>query len=480
MLFNSYEFIFLFLPFALIGYNFLLSGKSSSRALIFLSICSLFFYGWWNPKYLLLILASITINYFFSLLISRWNTTKKTVLTAGIAFNLILLGYFKYADFFLSSISIVTNTEFGALGIILPLAISFFTFQQIAYLVDSYKGNCHDRKFSDYLLFVCFFPQLIAGPIVHHSELLPQLRIEHIKHQRALKLSKGLTLFAIGLAKKVLIADSLAPYATSAFNTPSELIDFSTAWTGTLAYTLQLYFDFSGYSDMAIGLGLMFGVYLPINFNSPYKAASIIDFWRRWHITLSTFLRDYLYIPLGGNQKGPLRRHTNLLITMLLGGLWHGASSTFVAWGGLHGILLITNHFWRHVTGFAAKGRFPDNLFTRFSFTALTFFCIANSWVLFRAESLEQAGIFYNAMYNLEDIAHQNWSNVIGTLALLSFSVLSLPNSQEIMNLTKTTPNRPRLISWKKNRAWGLLTGILLITSIMKLNTFSAFLYFQF
>jgi D-alanyl-lipoteichoic acid acyltransferase DltB (MBOAT superfamily) len=428
----------------------------------------------------LLILVSITINYLFSKALSRWDLVKKVILATGVTFNLALLGYFKYADFFLNSLNHIANTEFSALGIILPLAISFFTFQQIAYLVDSYKGNCHDRKFSDYLLFVCFFPQLIAGPIVHHSELLPQLRIDQIKNDRGLKFSKGLTLFSIGLAKKVIIADALAPYAATAFGTSSALIDFTTAWIGTLAYTLQLYFDFSGYSDMAIGLGLMFGVYLPINFNSPYKALSVIDFWRRWHITLSNFLRDYLYIPLGGNKKGPLRRHTNLLMTMMLGGLWHGASWTFVAWGGLHGCFLIINHFWRHLTSQHKPDQAPDSLVTRLTCRTITFFCIANSWVLFRSDSLEQAGVFYSAMYNLENIAHQHWSNVIGVLAILSLSVFFLPNSQEIMSLTKTAENRPRLFSWKNNSAWGVLTGALLITSIMKLNTFSAFLYFQF
>jgi alginate O-acetyltransferase complex protein AlgI len=333
MLFNSYTFIFIFLPITLLVF-FSIGGKGHHRiAIAWLVAASLFFYGWWNPAYLSLILGSILFNYAVGVALSNLQAqssashlTKKIILSFGILVNLFLLAYFKYANFFVDNLNSLSGSNFHLQTIILPLAISFFTFQQITYLVDAYKGETREYNFLHYCLFVTFFPQLIAGPIVHHREMLPQFvknTIYKFNHQH---LAIGLTIFFIGLFKKVVLADGVAVYATPVFEAAEQgvMLTFFEAWAGALAYTFQLYFDFSGYSDMAIGIARMFGIRLPLNFNSPYKSVNIIEFWRRWHITLSRFLRDYLYIPLGGNRKGKFRRYINLMITMLLGGLWHG------------------------------------------------------------------------------------------------------------------------------------------------------------
>ncbi|MDH5777937.1 MAG: MBOAT family protein, partial [Gammaproteobacteria bacterium] len=349
MLFNSYEFILVFLPAVLWAYYQLGKTAIPQLSIALLIGASLFFYAWWNPAYLTLLVASMLINYAFGIALSR--KPKRLYLTLGVTINLVALGYYKYSNFFIDNLNVIANTNFHLEQVILPLAISFFTFQQIAFLVDAYKNEAHEYQFLDYCLFVSFFPQLIAGPIVHHKEMMPQFQSFPAKNINYENLSTGLAIFIIGLAKKVLIADNLAPYANETFAAAGNgvSLSFLEAWKGAFAYTFQLYFDFSGYSDMAIGLALMFGIRLPINFNSPYKATNIIEFWRCWHMTLSRFLRDYIYFPLGGNRHGQIRRYTNLLITMLLGGLWHGAAWTFVFWGFLHGIFLAVNHAWHAI-----------------------------------------------------------------------------------------------------------------------------------
>lgn len=318
-----------------------------------LILSSLFFYGWWNPAYLSLILFSMLFNYAFGTILSNGEKPKirKYLLWVGVTTNLGFLGYFKYANFFVDQLNWAANSNFHLEKIILPLAISFFTFQQIAFLVDSYRHETKEFNFLQYCLFVTFFPQLIAGPIVHHKEMMPQFASNQVYKVNYKSLAIGLIIFTIGLFKKVILADGVAIYATPIFaEAEAEIaITLFSAWGGALAYTLQLYFDFSGYSDMAIGIAFMFGIKLPINFNSPYKSQSIIEFWRRWHITLSRFLRDYLYITLGGSKKGNVRRYVNLFITMLLGGIWHGAGWTFIIWGMLHGTYLMINHAWRKV-----------------------------------------------------------------------------------------------------------------------------------
>jgi D-alanyl-lipoteichoic acid acyltransferase DltB (MBOAT superfamily) len=347
MLFNSYEFILVFLPLTAAAFFLTARLLGKEAALGVLVAASLVYYGWWRWSYLPLLVASIVANFVVGRFLEpgdddRSRPYRKTVMVVGIACNLGLLGYFKYANFFIDNLAELTGAAPRNFEIILPLAISFFTFQQVAYLVDAHRGETKEHSFLHYCLFVTFFPQLIAGPIVHHKEMLPQFSRDETYSVRAEMVAVGLSVFVIGLFKKVVLADSLASYASPlfAFADSGGAPSFLHAWGGALAYTFQLYFDFSGYSDMAMGIAFMFGIRLPLNFDSPYKASNIIDFWRRWHISLSRFLRDYLYFPLGGNRRGKGRRYANLLITMLLGGLWHGAGWTFVIWGVNAGVNL--------------------------------------------------------------------------------------------------------------------------------------------
>ncbi|MDP3840780.1 MAG: MBOAT family O-acyltransferase, partial [Methylococcales bacterium] len=349
MIFNSYVFIFAFLPVVILGF-YGLGRFSHHLASLWLAAASLFFYGWWDARFVGLLLASIAFNYGAGYMIGHSLADKarraKLLLICAIVINLILLGYFKYANFFVENLNALTGSAITMAKVFLPLGISFFTFTQIAFLVDTYQGKVREYNFVHYTLFVTYFPHLIAGPVLHHKEMMPQFGKRETCRVNWDNIAIGLTIFILGLAKKVLLADSFGNYATPIFNAVSAgghpmLFE---AWFGALAYSLQLYFDFSGYSDMAIGLSLMFNVRLPINFNSPYKSLSIIEFWRCWHMTLSRFLRDYLYIPMGGSRDGKIKRYVNLLITMLLGCLWHGAGWTYVIWGGLHGVYLVINH----------------------------------------------------------------------------------------------------------------------------------------
>jgi len=338
MLFNSYEFLFGFVPIVLLGAHFLAGRGQQRLGVAWLVGMSLFFYGWWNPAFLGLIVGSVVFNFLVGSYLARHRLARGARLTllGGILVNLGAIGYFKYAGFLVSAAGHAIGTNWETSGIVLPLAISFFTFQQIAYLIDAYRGETEEDDLLNYFLFVTFFPQLIAGPIVHHREMLPQFLRRGATRLRPNHLAVGITIFAIGLFKKVIIADGMAGYATPVFAAADRgfALTFPEAWSGVLAYSFQIYFDFSGYSDMAIGLARLLGIRLPINFFSPYKADSIIEFWRRWHISLSRFLRDYLYIPLGGGRAGVPARYRNILITMLLGGLWHGAGWTFIVWGG--------------------------------------------------------------------------------------------------------------------------------------------------
>jgi len=531
MLFNSYEFIFFFLPLTLLGY-FLVAKAGRETAILWLVLASLFFYSWWNPNYLILILVSMITNFLFGKVLIRNhqgcnNRQGNFWLLVGICFNLALLGYFKYANFFVDNVNFLLDTDLYLSEIILPLAISFFTFQQITYLVDAHKGITEEYKFTHYALFVTFFPQLIAGPIVHHREMLPQFM-----HKNALKpyitnISIGLTIFAIGLFKKTVLADGIAQYATPVFDAAEngQILTFFEAWGGALAYTFQLYFDFSGYSDMAIGIARLFGIKLPINFHSPYKAISIVEFWRRWHITLSRFLRDYLYIPLGGSRQGKIQRYRNLVLTMLLGGLWHGAGWTFVMWGGLHGVYLAINHAWMHITSkWQVHKRFIP--VTKLLSWVLTFNAVVVGWVFFRANSFEAAILILQGMLGYHGIAipsaiasmlanrmDEVWlvlesagmATYIGggtqfiytwlwIVALLPI-VLLLPNTQEIMSriepainlykaneqneltLFKKIQNR---ICWQPNIRWAASIGLLGTFGILAMTRISEFLYFQF
>jgi alginate O-acetyltransferase complex protein AlgI len=409
MLFNSYSFIFLFLPITFAGMFWL--GKYSPRlAALWLGLASLTFYAVWDARFVLLLLTSIAFNYGAGYWIglrraSDVNRQAKYSLIAAIAVNLTLLGYFKYTNFFIASANQFFDAYIPALDIILPLGISFFTFTQIAFLVDVYRGIAREASLIHYLLFVTYFPHLIAGPVLHHKQMMPQFANPATYRINTEHIAIGLTIFVLGLSKKILIADNLAEYATPIFNAASngQVLMLFEAWIGALAYTLQLYFDFSGYSEMAIGLSLMFNVHLPLNFDSPYKAVNIIDFWRRWHMTLSAFLRDYLYFPLGGNRKGPVRRYANLMATMLLGGLWHGAGWTFIVWGGLHGLYLIINHGWRELK--VRLGWGDGGSLARLASGALTFLAVVIAWVFFRADKFTTASSILSSMAGLNGMS---------------------------------------------------------------------------
>lgn len=434
MLFNSYGFIFIFLPVALAGYYLL--GRYSLAPVIWLAIASLIFYwigdSWqFNMKFVLLLVLSIAFNYTIGwLLISGRlrSTLRFKVLTAGVAGDLLALGYFKYAGFLGENLNAVFSTDFSS-KVLLPVGISFYTFTQIAFLVDAYRGKVSHYALPHYALFVAYFPHLIAGPILHHRDMIPQFERAEAKRPNPHLILCGLIIFAIGLFKKTCLADGIQPLVAQAFGptTPT----FDQAWIGALAYTFQLYFDFSGYSDMAIGISLMFGIFLPINFNSPYKAVDIIDFWRRWHMTLSLFLRDYLYIPLGGNRRGIRLRYVNLMITMVLGGLWHGAAWTFLAWGALHGIYLCAAHAWnRFVPATPARFGAIAHRVSVFS----TFILVVIAWVLFRADSMGQAASVLSKMASPARLT-------LGATEMLHFAALALyaaivwlaPNTQAVM-----------------------------------------------
>ena len=387
MVFSSLEFIYLFLPVTLAGFLLLRHFESERGIIAWLIGASLFFYGWWNPWYLVLLIGSVLVNYGLHRLLIR--DKNPWVLGLGIAGNLLVLGYYKYADFFVSNVNALTGLDFAFAGVALPLAISFFTFQQISFLYDTYRGELVECDFPRYALFIVFFPQLIAGPIVLQKDTIPQFTMPVFKNRLGVNLSVGLTLFVIGLFKKIVLADGVVPYVSTVFGLAetTEGVPVEAAWIGAFAYTFQIYFDFSGYCDMALGVARVFGIRLPINFNSPYKSRSIIEFWRRWHITLSRFLRDYLYIPLGGSRHGAGRRHLNLMATMALGGLWHGASWTFVVWGGLHGLYLTVNHTWSRYWGASSRPDWLPAWLSRGLAQSLTLLAVIVAWVFFRAES---------------------------------------------------------------------------------------------
>lgn len=432
MLFNSFIFIFAFLPITFVIYFYLNKKRLTEASKAFLVFASLFFYSWWNIAYLPIILVSMLINYVFGVSLSKKSehqrVDKKILLTFGIIANVALLGYFKYADFFIENINFVVNGHIPLLQLTLPLAISFFTFQQIAYLVDSYRGETEEYDFLNYANFVTFFPQLIAGPIVHHSEMMPQFAKNKNKVKNYNNIALGLFIFSIGLFKKAVIADSFAVWATAGFDTATSLNIFE-AWTTSLSYTFQLYFDFSGYTDMAIGAALLFNIKLPINFNSPYKATSIQDFWRRWHITLSRFLRDYVYIPLGGNRNGEFRTYNNLLATFIIGGIWHGAGWTFVFWGLLHGLALVIQRVWKQ---FGLK---MNTFFAWF----ITFNFVNIAWVFFRAKEWEDAVKVLSSMFNfhsMEEAIHfDKIFNNVGIVAHFIHTELMIMDNQSLLNL---------------------------------------------
>ena len=434
MLFTSGLFLFCFLPLTFALFFALAKLAGARTAAAWLGLASFFFYGYWAPTFLLLLFGSIAFNYWGGVLIyrARGTSSARMRLTLWVVIDLLLLGYFKYYNFFAETLSAVA-LPVPVLNVVLPIGISFFTFTQIAFLVDVYHGKVNDFRPVHYALFVTYFPHLIAGPILHHSEMMPQFADRETYRPRLRTIALGIAFLLIGMSKKVLFADSVSGFADTAFGAAAGgPVGTLQAWEGALAYTLQIYYDFSGYSDMAIGISLLFGIRLPINFNSPYKSLSISDFWRRWHMTLSRFLRDYLYIALGGNRRGPTRRYANLFTTMLLGGLWHGAAWTFVIWGALHGAYLIINHGWRLVAGTAAWAQ--SRLAKGFAWL-LTMLAVVVGWVFFRAESVGEALAMLRAMAGgaaTQASATDSLSNWL-ILILLSAIAVLLPNSQDFV-----------------------------------------------
>jgi alginate O-acetyltransferase complex protein AlgI len=491
MLFNSYGFIFLYLPLVLLGF-FWLARIGHAYSAAWLAAASVFFYGYWNPAYVGLLLISVACNYTFGMWIARAHARgsakrAKRLLVAAITADLLLLGYYKYANFFLANLNSTAGSHLSLGEIILPLGISFFTFTQIAFLVDTWQGKVKEYSFIHYLLFVTYFPHLIAGPILHHAEMMPQFALRTNYRVDWENIASGLLLFTVGLCKKTLWADSFAPFANAIFGgvQRGEVPTIYEAWCGALAYTMQIYFDFSGYTDMALGAALMFNIRLPINFDSPYKATSIIEFWRTWHMTLSRFLRDYLYIPLGGNRKGEPRRYANLMATMLLGGLWHGAGWTFVCWGGLHGIYLTLNHWWRELLPEAAVGWIPARM-RGLAGGGITFLMVVLAWVFFRSLDITHALTMIKAMLGIQarpipfaDVVHGQLLVITDLrgreLALLLVSALAwvwlLPNSTRVRfvqgNLVLTL-------------AQAIATVCFLYLAIDRFGSYSPFLYFQF
>jgi len=485
MLFNSYEFIFVFLPLSFFIYFFLNKRSLYREAKLFLVAASLFFYSWWNIVYLPLIIVSMLFNYMIGTTLSKDKKiifSKKEILIFGIVINVLLLGYFKYYDFFIENVNFITGANFSLLHLALPLAISFFTFQQIAYLVDSYKGETKEYNFLNYAVFVTFFPQLIAGPIVHHKEMMPQFDDDGNKRTDYKNIALGITIFALGLFKKVAIADTLSVYAINGFDHATEL-KLIEAWVTSFAYTFQLYFDFSGYTDMAIGAALIFNIKLPANFNSPYKAKDIQDFWRRWHMTLSRFLRDYIYIPLGGSKNGELNTYKNLFATFLIGGIWHGAGWTFIIWGAMHGVAMIIHRVWQKI-GFRLN-----------SFIAwfVTFNFINFTWIFFRAKDFDSAVKVITGMFGLNGVVlpysiGERFSflsefgiqfnrimkdiNANNELLLILFviGIISFFGKNSFEWVSSFKPKRVNLIA----------VSFLFSLAILKLNQISEFLYFNF
>ncbi len=504
MLFNSYAFIFAFLPVCLIGY--LLLGRVGGHwPVIWLGAMSLVFYAVSGPALVWLLATSIVFNFVAGRLIVEARKPAalipaRSVAVLAVAANLGALGYYKYAGFFLSNVSYAFGLPSSTWNVVLPIGISFYTFTQIAFLVDCYVGRVSKTGFPEYVLFVSYFPHLIAGPILHHAEMIPQFNKPNAATFSYQNISAGAAIFIVGLAKKILLADGLAPYADMVFNSTSGL-SFADAWFGAMAYALQLYFDFSGYCDMAIGISRMFNIELPLNFYSPYRAASIVDFWRRWHMTLSRFLRDYLYIPLGGNRSGRSRRYVNLMITMVLGGLWHGAEWTFIAWGAVHGGYLLVNHAFRSSA--------PRWLAALFGIQAIgivvTFLCVVVAWVFFRAPTMEAALHILRSMagfgtaWNITAPQLVNERYFAFTLLIVSLVVVfALPNVQQIFRLPfhplanseakqggypTLEPNSEhidRLRAFIGSAPGAVSLGILFGASVLLFFRTTRFLYFQF
>jgi alginate O-acetyltransferase complex protein AlgI len=468
MIFSSDLFLFAFLPVALIGV--VIARRLMGAHLYWVVAASLFFYAYWKPIYLPLIVLSILINYVIGRALER--NRSRQLLTIGVVGNLAALGWFKYANFVEENIEWLAGADIGLPDIVLPLAISFFTFQQISYLVDAQRGESHSHNFIQYAAFVSFFPQLIAGPILQQKQTMQEFAGPRAFHITADGLSWGLMIFIAGMAKKLLLADPMGTVASPLFDAAlQQPLGMEQAWTAALAYSFQLYFDFSGYSDMAIGLGLMLSIRLPVNFNSPYRATNIADFWRRWHMTLSGFLRDYLYLPLGGNRKGPSRTYVNLLIVMVLGGIWHGAGWTFIIWGALHGTYLLLHRAFRDLAGSVLPDAGPFRRLVICLSWALTMLFVIIAWVVFRAENMQAAANIWQGMAGLTDAGEIKADTFLSGWRWTAFATLTafcllLPNLPQVAGLVEQGG------SWR--RWWAALYQPHIIGTLAAIALFAA------
>lgn len=481
MLFNSFEFMFGFLPLVLAGYFVLGRCGRPQFAVLFLLCVSVWFYAAWNLAYLPILAVSVASNFWLGRILEERRS--KAVLMLAAVLNLSALAYYKYAAFIVETANSLLLTTWPVPPVTIPLGISFFTFTQLAYLVDAYRGHTERADFSVYALFVTYFPHLIAGPILYHKQVIPQL-MNPVNHRFSfVNFRLGIVIFIAGLFKKAAIADSLSGWSAAALS-QAQGLNFWQAWAGALAYTFQIYFDFSGYSEMAVGLALMLNVRIPVNFNLPYQANSISDFWRRWHMSLSAFLKNYLYIPLGGNRLGGWRTIINLMVTMLLGGLWHGAGWTFVIWGGLHGTYLVAHHLWRR-TGV----RLPV-----FAARTLTFAAVVFAWVFFRAQTLADAMGFCSSLAGLRGVAYfaDGLQSLPGgqTEAMVLLVLLAVVHrAPGVLNFLRYDEHETvggiavdRLERRRFGVAVGFVAGILLFICLNRLagGVASEFLYFQF
>ncbi|MEE3427343.1 MAG: MBOAT family O-acyltransferase [Ruminococcus sp.] len=485
MLFNSYEFIFAFLPITLIGYFALNHFNKNSVAKAWLVFCSLFFYGYFNFSYLWIIITSIVVNYLISQYFEKSKSEKvilrRVLFGLGLTLNIGLLFFYKYLDFVFDCFGNLFNSDPIYMGLILPLGISFFTFQQVSYLVDSYRRKAKPYNILDYSLFVTFFPQLIAGPIVLHSEVIPQFENKKNLRFNADNFAKGLYAFSRGLAKKVILADNFGKIVTFGYGNIANLSSFEAVLT-VLAYTFQIYFDFSGYCDMASGIAYMFNIELPINFNSPYKARNISDFWKRWHITLTRFLTNYVYFPLGGSRCGKFRTCLNILIVFLVSGIWHGAGFTFILWGLMHGVAQVIYRLLR---------KWIDKV--PYGITWLITFIFVNlAWVYFRAETITDANNvishIFNGGFTLNNEITETLLNIIpisivtnvlsfnGILNILMIGIML--GATAVCLFTKNVQENTRLFKPKMSNL--LTSGLLMVWSILSLSGVSTFLYFNF
>ena len=491
MLFNSYVFVFAFFSIVMLGYFGLNHFQKYTAAKVYLMIASLYFYGYFNWWYLLIIATSVLLNFSFSHVMLREKTTKavrKAVFMVALTLNIGSLFYFKYYDFFIGNINVLFRTDFPLLHLLLPLGISFFTFQQLSYVIDSYKRDAQiaEYNFLDYALFVTYFPQLIAGPIVTHDEMVPQFADKSKKHFDADNFAAGLYAFAFGLGKKVIVADAFGLLVGQAFSDISHLGTVN-AVLAMLAYTFQIYFDFSGYCDMATGIGKMMNIDITMNFNSPYKAFTIVDFWKRWHITLTRFFTRYIYIPLGGNRKGNVRTYVNILIVFLISGIWHGANWTFIIWGIVHGIANVLTRMLDQTTGIFSKRK--NRIVTVVSWF-FTFVFVNLAWVIFRADSLADAWTFFTQFFHYNGFSQT--TELLQTVYSSGFQLLGhmIPNFSVMMPIAlflfafiasvclKNT--NQRLAVFKSTVPKVMLTSCLLVWSIMSFAGVSTFLYWNF